>query len=482
VSEVRIPFDLRVEPSGSSTVLCLATGTHECRLGLPLEDCETLRDRVVWLVRVRWWVVLFSLLGAGIGLASYPADADWLVLVGLAATLGAFNAFWQIRVRHGAKTLCGGVLPFASYQILTDFVLLGLAVHYTGGVAGPLTPLFILHGVFSAVLLPRWHTTLMIFAAVTLLLASVILQQGLGWLPPWRFADGSFRPEGLETVIRVAFLGLATVGATAIGLNLSGQVRSRHKRIAALARELEGRNAELQRLDEQRVRLLGVASHDLRSPLAAIESRLDLFLAGYVGTLSENQREHLLKVKVRLGELRSFVEDLLDFTAVESQGSAGAAPQPVDVAAQLREAVAELEPLALEAGLRLNLDPSARPAFVLARPSWLALVWSNLLSNAIKYGGGNDVTVTVAAEEGAVRVRVIDHGIGMSEEDRARLFTEFFRAASVRAAGIPGTGLGLAIARRVVDSTGGSVSVASDLGKGTTFTVTLPLLASQSQS
>lgn len=391
------------------------------------------------------------------------------------AVLGAANAAWVWQARERDEALCDQVISFASKQMLADFVLLSVAVHFTGGVRGPLVPMFVLHGVFSAVLLPKRHTVLIIGSAAVLLLLSAGLEYLGGWRPEWRFGDPEVAPAWVERVLEVAFVALATTGATWLGLQLARMVRERHQRIATLAAELRKRNDELRQVDEQRLRLLGVASHDLRSPLAAIESRLDLFLNGFVGQTTAEQREQLLKVKRRLRELRSFINDLLDLTAVESTGGTPPEPDLVDVVAQVREAVQDMLPLAEASGSRIDVALPDRSWLVLAPHARLGLVWTNLLSNAIKYGEGKPVEVKMSVQAERVHVTVRDQGLGIAPEDLEQLFTEFFRARVVRESGIPGTGLGLAISRRVVRSVGGTIEARSAPGRGTTFTVTLPL-------
>lgn len=462
--------------SGPEAILaCPRAEVRPCPLGLTAEDCDTLRNRSIWLVRVRWYVVLGSLAAVAAGAGIFPAAAQWAVLALVVGALGAANAVWTWRARDGEDGLCGHVLNFASQQMLVDFVLLSGAVHFTGGVGGPLLPMFVLHGVFSALLLPKRHTAMILGSAAALLLLSAGAEYLGGWRPTWRFGDPAVAPAWIERALEVAFVLLATSGATWLGLHLARMVRDRHRRIAALAAELRRRNDELRRVDEQRLRLLGVASHDLRSPLAAVESRLDLILNGFVGDSTPAQREQLLKIKGRLRELRSFINDLLDLTAVESSGTAAPGPEMVDVVAQVREAVSDMLPLAEASGSRIDAALPDRVLTVAAPAARLALVWANLLSNAIKYGQGKPVDVTVSADAETVRVAVRDYGIGIAPEDQERLFTEFFRSRTARESGIPGTGLGLAISARVIQALGGSIEVRSRPDEGTTFVVSLPL-------
>jgi len=461
-------------PAESGATATLPSG--RAPVGLSAEDCETLRDRVVWLVRVRWVVVAVGLVAVLAGWALWPTAAFWEGLLAAVLGVGLLNIVWSSRIRAGGQSACTDNVRFSLWQMVSDFAFLAVAVHLTGGIGGPLAPLFVLHGVFSAVLLPGSYTLGVGGLAALLLLSSVALERVWGWLPAWRLGDPGFGPTWLSPLLSLGFLGLAAGGASLIGLQLAGQLRTRHARVAELARELSLRNAELRQVDEQRLRLLGVASHDLVGPLAAMESRLDLFLGGYVGDLTPDQRTNLERVKTRLRELRDFIKDLLDLTAVETAVAPGTGATTFDVAAQLRDTVLELSPWAESKGVSLALTGVDRPLTVRAARARLGLVWTNLLTNGVKYGGGQPVTVSVETDDRFVRVAVRDRGPGIPPEHLGRLFTEFYRTPAAKASGIPGTGLGLAISRRVVTTAGGSIEVRSEPGEGTTFTVRLPLV------
>jgi signal transduction histidine kinase len=431
---------------------------------------------VVWLVRVRWGVVGVGLAAVLAGWGLWPAAACWEGLLAVVAGVGASNVVWAGRIRAGANAGCGENVRFSLWQVVADFVFLAVAVHLAGGIAGPLAPLFVLHGVFSAVLLPSAYALGVAGWAALLLVSSVLLERVWGWLPMFRLGDPGFGPAWFSPLLSFGFLGLAAGGASLIGLQLAGQLRTRHARVAELAGELSLRNAALREVDEQRLRLLGVASHDLGGPLAAMESRLDLFLGGYLGDLTTDQRTHLERVQARLRELRDFIKDLLDLTAVETTTAPVPEAETFDVARQVRDAVSEMTPWAESKGVPLELVGADRPRSVRAPRARLGLVWSNLLSNGVKYGGGRPVAVSVEDDDRYVRVVVRDRGPGIPAEQLGRLFTEFYRTPAAKASGIPGTGLGLAISRRVVRTAGGGIDVRSEPGEGTSFTVRLPLV------
>lgn len=459
---------------------CLATGQPTCRLGLPVEDCEGLRERLLWLLKVRDVAIFAAAAAVLAGFVLFPGAANWLALALVVVLTAAANALW--RLHRGQMWGGGGAVDFASRQVLVDFALLIIAVHLTGGVGGPLAPLFALHGVLSAVLLPRRVAIRNLLVAVALLAASAAIDTIPAGRMPWRFADPDFAPAWVPLAVRMGFLAVTLAGATGLGLALAGQLRQRHARVSVLARELGERNRELEAVDEQRLSLLAVATHDLKSPLAAAESRLDLLFADQAGPLSTEQRYHLERIKTRLAGLRAFIADMLDLTALESQSSAEPIHAPVNVTDLLADALAEFTPTANQHGLDLDFARPPQPLWTMGDRNQLGRVWANLISNAVKYGvGGERIDIKVEAAGNVIRVAVTDYGIGISSADQERLFSDFFRARSARETGIPGTGLGLAISHRLIDRHGGTIAVTSVPGRGSTFTVTLPSCAAPNE-
>ncbi|MCT9868618.1 sensor histidine kinase [Paenarthrobacter aurescens] len=210
-------------------------------------------------------------------------------------------------------------------------------------------------------------------------------------------------------------------------------------------------------------------SHEFRTPLTSILGYVELILDD-PDTLDARSRKQLDIVRRNAERLLTLVSDLL---AVRS-GQIVIQPHAVDVAELVRGSVTSAEPRAAKAGIRLSMDlPDALEAHV--DSSRIAQVLDNLVSNAIKYSpDGGDVEVAAWEDEDYVFCRVTDTGMGMNEEEQAEAFTKFFRAGGVRNSTIPGVGLGLPISKAIVEAHGGTITLTSEPGRGTTFTVKMP--------
>lgn len=225
-------------------------------------------------------------------------------------------------------------------------------------------------------------------------------------------------------------------------------------------------------LDELKSDFVATVSHDLRAPLT--------FMRGYttmlpmVGELSEKQREYVEKILQGVGQMSDLIDDLLDLGRIEA--GVGLERRSCHLGAILVEAVDSMRARAAAKGLTLRLEPAREMAVVSGDAALLRQAMANLVDNAIKYTpSGGVVTVGLSVKDGQAVVRVADTGIGIAPEDQVRLFEKFYRVKRRDTANVPGTGLGLAIVKSVVDRHGGRVWVESELNKGSTFCVGLPL-------
>jgi two-component system phosphate regulon sensor histidine kinase PhoR len=229
--------------------------------------------------------------------------------------------------------------------------------------------------------------------------------------------------------------------------------------------------SELERLDEVRRDFVANASHELRTPLTAIQG----FTETLLGTqLSEEKRKSYLEIIERHAfRLAAIVHDLLALSTAETR-TIHNEPVSLDVAETARGVIQDLEPRWIERELDLRCKVEGK-SVAMADAQSLIQILTNLLDNAIKYTEpGGEIEVCLKEEPGRLRVFVRDTGIGIPEEDRARIFERFFRVDRARSRSQGGTGLGLSIVRHLVQAQGGEISVQSRLGEGTTFSFSLP--------
>jgi two-component system sensor histidine kinase/response regulator len=253
-----------------------------------------------------------------------------------------------------------------------------------------------------------------------------------------------------------------------------GLERRQLKALEAQTEELIHAKAELERLDEVKSHLMLKVAHELRAPVAAVQSYINLILAGYVTANELNPT--LTRVQERLQEMLDLISDLLELARLKQakdQITAEASPQRM--AEVLKEICELFREQAHEKKQSFQVEILDQPVIV-ANRDHLKQIWTNLISNAIKYTPeGGRISVVLEADDERLIGTVMDSGIGIGKEDLTHLFQEFFRTDQAKASREIGTGLGLSIVKQIVDSYGGEIAVTSKLGQGSRFTFRLPL-------
>ena len=229
-------------------------------------------------------------------------------------------------------------------------------------------------------------------------------------------------------------------------------------------------------LDRMRADFIAMVSHELRSPISAVEQNINLILKGLAGQTTEKQRHLLSRAKERSRGLLDLVSDLLEMSKIDA-GIALQRKERLQVEEVVNKVVELMEGEAQAKGIALHREIAPSLAPVLGDRDNLEGVFTNLVSNAMKYTPtGGEVRVEMEHEGDYVKTVVADTGIGISKEDLARIFDKFYRVKSEKTRGIVGTGLGLSIVKSIVEAHFGSITVESEEGKGTAFTVLLPHL------
>lgn len=237
---------------------------------------------------------------------------------------------------------------------------------------------------------------------------------------------------------------------------------------------MEAQNLELQRLSDLKNFFLGMAAHDLRSPLSVVQVAVDLLLTPD-SNLTEEQRKELLQSAGRQTEhMLSLVRDLLDLAEFES-GNVVLQLSRVLLPDIVRVVVRQQQDAAKAKNIEIEYQIQDGPALT-GDPARLRQAVENLVSNAVKYGpsGGKVVIQALSQEVGGWKVSVRDQGPGIKEEEKVRLFQPFSRLSSLPTGGEKSTGLGLAITRWIVEAHGGEVGVDTHSPRGSTFWFTLP--------
>jgi two-component system sensor histidine kinase SenX3 len=226
---------------------------------------------------------------------------------------------------------------------------------------------------------------------------------------------------------------------------------------------------EQARIDTVRTDFVANLSHELKTPIGGIAALADTMIGETDPQVIERLTSRIVDESYRLSRI---VDDLLDLSRIEFGSTDDW--EPVVISEVVDEVVARLQHESLRTGVSIEVRHTV-PVRVLGDRMQLVSALENLVTNAVKYSGdGKKVTVEVHTTDELVSIAVIDQGIGIAAKDHQRIFERFFRVDRARSRTTGGVGLGLSIVRHVVSNHGGTVSVVSEEGRGSTFTIVLP--------
>ncbi len=231
---------------------------------------------------------------------------------------------------------------------------------------------------------------------------------------------------------------------------------------------------DLRRLERIRRDFVANVSHELKTPITSIKGFVETLIDGAIHDAEDAQR--FLKIIAKQADrLDAIIDDLLSLAKIEEEAGKERIPLArTGLAAALKDAVLDCEPKAVEKEIGIDLDCSD-DIFANSDPQLIEQAVVNLIDNAVKYSDpGSRVAVNATRDETEVRVSVRDEGCGIEEEHLPRLFERFYRVEKARSRELGGTGLGLAIVKHIAQAHGGHVSVESEPGKGSVFTIHLP--------
>jgi signal transduction histidine kinase len=290
------------------------------------------------------------------------------------------------------------------------------------------------------------------------------------------------------------FVGWIVSLATVLGLALVLRHERRQARsLVERSKELERLSSELLRVNRMKSEFLANVSHELRTPLNAIVGFVDLLREGVYGELAPRQVKPVERIEASANHLRHLVDQILDLAKMAA-GRLEIHTETIDLRPFVLDVASEVESLVSEKGLSLSLVMGAALPRIRTDPTHLRQILVNLLGNAVKYTNEGGIVirtrlVDTLPDGGPVTerpsyptnpwigIQVIDTGIGIHHGDQNRIFEEFEQVdAGPRGNSAErGTGLGLSISRRLAGLIGGMVELESELGKGSTFTLWLPV-------
>ncbi len=234
--------------------------------------------------------------------------------------------------------------------------------------------------------------------------------------------------------------------------------------------------AQISAIEKVKSNFLSMVSHQLKSPLSSTLLQTSILIDGIAGALNEKQRDLLKKIKAKTKGMTNLVNDILDVCYIE-EGGYLTQIEPVNIPEILERSVDVMQPQTQDKNISLRVSIEDSLPLINWNKSSMEAMFINLISNAIKYTPpGGQITIEVMKKGQNILIKVSDTGIGIESKDIPHIYEKFYRVRSEMTKNISGTGLGLSIVKGAVEAHHGSIYVESEVGKGTAFTVLLPLI------
>ncbi|ROL61776.1 sensor histidine kinase [Bacteroidetes/Chlorobi group bacterium ChocPot_Mid] len=447
-----------------------------------------IRKRNRWLILLRYgaFTLLFSLIVGIIifqNIFSIYDKSDIIPLFFIAISILLYNIFfhfyWNIDREKRIKIFKIHGLRFSLLQICVDFIALMLFIYFTGGVESPLYIFFIFHVIIGSLFLPGRIINLII--AVTLLLTAsgailefynVIPHHHIsGWLEAGLFQN--------EVYLIVFFLINAITLFFSIYLanSIARQLYQREK-------DLTIAYDNLQNAEKNKQKYVMSVVHDLKTPIAAAQTYLNMILDKTLGDIKEEHLRPLERSQHRLENAIETINKVLQISRLKLDADT-VALEDINIKNIIDEIFTEMHILFESKNLTFNLIFNTETDYTIqAEKELIKLAISNLISNSFKYTPNNGkVEVTLVRQEDNIIISIADTGIGIPDSSKDKIFQEFFRTPLSKKEGIEGTGLGMSIVKNIIEKYNGTINFKSPsyLGDsehpGTEFICSIPLKA-----
>jgi len=435
-----------------------------------------------WLINVRYYVVvsfaLFVLFMQHIFNIGFTSEQLWTFTI-ISAALFLINILYNYIVTSGiVKNDSEGFnqLHFAFNQIVVDLLAIALITYYTGGIESPFYLFFVFHMIIGSMILPNY----VVYSLSGIVISYISVLSYLefnGLLQHYNF--GNLLTVPLYTneryiIIYVTAFTIMMLVSVFLANNIS---RAHFMRSQQLKLTLN----RLKLAEKTKMKYTMGIVHEIKSPIVGAQSNLDLVLKGFTGEINTATDEKIKRARIRTDEAIAIINDILKISKLKLLESLN--KEEVDIVKFVENTFSKKDSQILSMEVSTNITDKRKEKLpVKIDPALFELVFSNLIGNAIKYNtpGGNLEVILGNNENGEVEIVVADDGIGIPDDDKHKMFQDFYRSSNAKQKGIEGTGLGLSVVKEIVEQHDGTISFNSpsrltkEGRRGTEFILTLP--------
>jgi len=426
---------------------------------------NSLRRKNLWLVNLRWVssiaLAIFILALFIFKFEEYP----YFALIDIVLILLVFNSFLLFYLKKRKPKYLKTEEYFVLAQIIIDYVLLTVLVHFTGGIDSPFHLIYLFHIIIASVIFEKKYQPFIIAAVAVLSLSMLVFMEYVHMLS--HFSSGVKVYNMYDIILALSVFYVTIFTSTYIGVTLM----TRHKKVKNL---IFAQNEELEKADKEKMQFFRLVSHELKSPIIAVQSSINVVLDVMDTNLKPKAIDMLERGRKRTQQMIEILKDLVSLSYEEKEEEHE--PELVVPCEHIPEVIDYYRPLAEEKNIQLiETVCKQRKGFQLDKFIFEKII-TNLISNAVRYTPkGGKVTIKTDLDDNYWYLLISDTGIGIPEDEQGLIFKEFYRARNAKKFEVVGTGLGMSIIKKLVEQENGEISFISTEGQGSTFTVRFPL-------
>ena len=449
------------------------------------EFWESVKVRNAWFIKLRYSAVLMLvafLTTTGLLFRISFTPVQFYAISSITLSIFIYNILLQ-RLQKYLKYSDEGFNPihFSILQMALDLYALCLLVYYSGGIESPLFLLFIFHMVIGSMILPKF----VIYSSVCLVIfvfSAIVFAEYFGLIAHHSIAGFLKFPFYNNFSFIAVFLSVFAF-VLIITVMLANEIANKlYKMEENLLDSLD----KLRAVEIEKENYITGVVHEIKTPIAAVQSYLDLILGNYVGPVTAKIEEKLKRTRSRSDEAIQMINNILKISRLKLLDDLG--KDELDVKRLICSAHEKLKTQIEAKEIKFSLiDNRINKRKILGDKFLLEIGFSNIISNAIKYvGKGGRVIITMDDSENGIEIKVCDNGVGIPPGENTHIFEEFYRGSNIKHKGYEGVGLGLTVVKQIITKHGGTIkvespsSLASENNPGTCFIITLPVITSLS--
>jgi len=443
------------------------------------EFWNSVKERNLWFIKLRYGAVallIFLLLTIELFL-EFPLTEVQLIAISLITLcILCYNLFLhKIRKKVTPENKFNN-LHLSLLQMVLDLTALTLLVHYTGGVETPFYMFYIFHMIIGSMILPG--VVIYSLAVLIMLLFSLMIFLEYAAVIPhhaiYRLFDPPIYDNLSYLIVLLVVFSMMMIISVMLANKIARQLYERERQLWETLDKLEKAEAEKQRY------IMGVV-HEIKTPVAAVQSILDLVIEQFLGPISREISEKLKRARLRTDEAIRLINNVLHISKIKLLDQI--TTESVDLDKLLQEVICKYNMQADMKKVKISfISESVKVPYISGDKALLEMAFSNLIGNGVKYNSaGGIVEISITAGKQNVITRVCDNGIGIPAEDLNKVFNEFYRASNSRSFKFEGSGMGLSVVKQIIKRHGGDIRIESPSRlresdrPGTCVTVNLPV-------